>query len=160
MSSFVDRLKHGFCNLTIFRGRDTRGQFLPFLCVVLAGVLVVSLVLGAALTSPSESGPSDPQSSESTRQLINTAIVAIVGLSVFLGASVSRRLRDTGRNAAWSVLPLPFMVLSVVGFADGASQFVDQEGPGIDFFLPTLGMVVMSAFALCVVGWFTTRPTA
>jgi uncharacterized membrane protein YhaH (DUF805 family) len=88
--------------LTDFRGREPRGEFWPYVGLVLAAAAIIAmaavsltLVLGGDAPSPSQ-------------EIVGNGAIAIVVIAL-LAASVARRLHDRGLSGAWGLMPLPFL---------------------------------------------------
>lgn len=140
-------------SLRQFAGTETRAQFWPWAGIVLAVSLLpfigsmVPTVLGTfdrmqqfAREHPDQvtvrSGPGhyEIQVHGSHPELMPDLTLAMTGLGVtavllilFLGAAISRRLRDAGWSGLWGLMPLPFLVFGMIFmpryFADERPDF-------------------------------------
>jgi uncharacterized membrane protein YhaH (DUF805 family) len=164
----MQMVRRGFANLLSFSGRDLRSEFWPYAGVVVAGSFIASWfamipVMGAISNGfpPAEShepvavyvDASSPQATAQTEvgaalfpnlgpMLAVTAALAllIVGL---LAAAVVRRLHDRGMRGLWGALPLPFLVLGLMGFPALLTSFER----GDEVLLLLISALVLNNFA-------------
>ena len=133
----------GFSKLTQFSGRDTRGEFWPYV----GAVFVLTFTLNAILTSWTVSqmfadlqsyAAAHPESVTTTVSpggysvrveeaapagmpmpdftLLFGCMIAFVLLNIaLLAAAVSRRLHDRSKSPFWGLLPVPFLLGGVIG---------------------------------------------
>ena len=130
----------GFSKLTQFSGRDTRGEFWPYVGAVIALVFIVqaigmSVVMADFMSEVEahiEAQPLlliDPSLPPNTVARVETAppmpdfriLGAVMGGTLvmaisLLAAAVSRRLHDRDKTAIWGLLPVPFVAVAAIGF--------------------------------------------
>ncbi|MCX5513310.1 DUF805 domain-containing protein [Kaistia algarum] len=160
-------------NVARFRGRDSRSRFWPYaiLIVVLTSISAAKVMM-PELTSSIErthrfaiENP-DKATIEShaggyTVHLrgfypelmprldkILPGLAAVLGVGVILlAASISRRLHDSGRTAAWMLLPIPMLVIGLVLFATLFAVFMAGEFEFNFLFIGLFVVLLLNNFA-------------
>jgi len=153
-------LKHNLVRLTDFDGRETRGQFWPWVgCVFALAFIGYGIVFGSMMkatvskmqrfatdhpdqaTVVSSPGSysisiegSHPELMPQFGSLFPLVGGLIVVLVVLLAAAVSRRLHDRGRSALWGLSPLPFVAFAMVGMNVLFGQLGSGTEPDIRLF--------------------------
>lgn len=139
--TFGAAIKHGFSNLTNFKGRDTRSEFWwysLFLTLLSIPVTIIIMIIGAAALAP-VIGSIDPDTGEIGNEAAGGFVAAmgvIYGLTFLFGIAVFflllaawvRRLHDAGYSGHWlwlslaglSIVPLIFAILDT---QNGANQW-------------------------------------
>jgi uncharacterized membrane protein YhaH (DUF805 family) len=124
--------KHLRC-LTQFSGRESRGEFWPWVGVTIALYLLLFMgsvaLLFAQISSGNEESPVPVLSLMFTMNEI--AIAAILAL---LAAAVVRRLHDSNRTGAWGLLPLPSLVIALVLMPEISAGTPNNPEPDMDLF--------------------------
>lgn len=121
----------GFRSLTIFSGRDRRGQFWPYAGVVVVLIYVFSgvggvLAMGSVLTGTEVM----PDFTAFFAVIAGTFLISII----LLAAAVSRRLHDTGKSALFGLTPVPFIVICCVLFPAMMQEMMVAEEPNMGLF--------------------------
>lgn len=122
----------GFRSLTVFSGRDRRGQFWPYAGVVVALIYVFSgiagvLAMGSMLTGTEVM----PDFTAFFAVIAGTLLISIV----LLAAAVSRRLHDTGKSALFGLMPVPFIVIYCAVFPAMMQDMMVAEEPDAGLFI-------------------------
>lgn len=151
----------GFRSIARFSGRDTRGQFWPYVAVVFTLVFVTSgiamaYVMSGIFTEMQQFAAEHPEAATIRSSPGNYSIsvdashpeapmpdvgpflatlAATVLMAVgLLAAAVSRRLHDSGRRAFWGLMPLPFLLVGLMGFPVLMSRMTASEEPDLGLF--------------------------
>lgn len=135
-------VKHNLTRLTVFKGRETRGQFWPWAGAVLGSAFVVwfatvALMISGAVAKVQAFAAAHPEQAQVITVGGSTSIeikgdhpeltpdfsmggwiMGAIGLVVvvLIAAAVSRRLHDCGRSAFWALAPLPFLAFGLNAF--------------------------------------------
>ncbi len=154
----------GFSKLTQFAGRDTRGEFWPYVGAVIALVFLVQ-AMGASLMMADLIGKAqaytdaqpvlviDPDLPPDTPVRIEAAPPAlppppmpdfrilggVMGVTSILAvsllaAAVSRRLHDRNMTALWGLMPVPFLGVAAVGFPLMMADMMTNMVPNLSMF--------------------------
>lgn len=136
--SLIGSIKYHLTNLTNFPGRETRGQFWPYAGVVVAlsfaGMAAVMMPeMNASFARMQRFAAEHPELATVTQGpgsysisirgnhpelmpdigLMMTMMGVVFAVVVaLLAAAVARRLHDRGKNAAWGLMPIPFIVFA------------------------------------------------
>ena len=160
----------GFSKLTQFSGRDTRGEFWPYVGIVVALVFLVQAMgmswvmadlIGKAqaytdaqpvlLIDPdlppdtpvrieAEPPPLPPPPTPDFRILGGVMGVTVVLAISLLAAAVSRRLHDRNMTALWGLTPVPFLGIAAIGFPIMMTDMMASETPNLGLF----GLLVLN----------------
>ena len=136
------RVSYHLANLTRFEGRDSQAVFLAWgmMGVQVAGFAMVLAIAPVALEIAGFASPLFGGQA----WIVSTALVlvVVVGLFALMGASIARRLHDSGRSLVWAVPPA--VLLTLVGplmpyiFAQ-----VPDDGVAPDGFSALTGLIVV-----------------
>lgn len=151
----------GFSKLTQFAGRDTRGEFWPYVAAVIALTFILNAVLmswvmsqvfadvqtyaaahpegvtttvspGSYSVSVNDGTPGAPMPNFT---LFGGSMVVFILLNVgLLAAAVSRRLHDRNMTALWGLMPLPFLGIAAIGFPIMMTDMMASETPNFGLF--------------------------
>ncbi|NBW06700.1 MAG: DUF805 domain-containing protein [Caulobacteraceae bacterium] len=147
-------IKHNLSRLTDFKGRETRGQFWPWVACVFAGFCAAWFVAMATVMATtfgkmqawaeahpeqaivtSEGGSTSVYISGSAPGVVpdfGLLLLVLGGLVVvivaLLAAAVTRRLHDCSRSAFWGLAPLPFLAFGLTAMNVMMRQTI--YGPG------------------------------
>jgi uncharacterized membrane protein YhaH (DUF805 family) len=133
----VDQIRYNLARLAQFGGRDTRGQFWPFVAAVvaldfvitpIAMVPLIARMQQVAMAHPDQATiaagtasyaitlhGAHPELGESVRGFTLAMAVMSVVTFALLSAAVVRRLHDGGRTGFWGLLPIPFLATGMIG---------------------------------------------
>ncbi|MFY0638990.1 DUF805 domain-containing protein [Maricaulis maris] len=127
-------------NLTRFEGRDPQAVFLPWgmMGVQVAGFAMVLAIAPVALEVAGVASPLFG----GRAWIVSTALVLLVVIALFvlMGASITRRLHDSGRSLVWAVPPA--LLLTLVGslMPYSFAQMPD-DGASPDGFFALMGLI-------------------
>lgn len=165
----VAAVRYGARNLFRFTGRDSRRLFWPFGLCVVGLVYVVTTALAQATVlqgmfqiyhasqrGGNEAGQAFAETFARMEALWLPYAISEAVAVLLLAAAVTRRLHDRGWSGAWALIPLPFLVLAIVGMPgafDRAMTGVNDPGDpqGLVFlagplaFLMLIGLGVLLA---------------
>jgi len=133
----VDQIRYNLARLVQFGGRETRGQFWPFVAAVIALDFVITPIamvpLIARMQRVAAAHPEQATIAAGTGSYSITlhgahpelndgvlgfalamAVMSVVTVAL-LSAAVVRRLHDGGRTGIWGLLPLPFLATGMIG---------------------------------------------
>ena len=171
-------LKHNATRLLDFSGRETRGQFWPWVaCVFIVTFIGYGAVFGSVMAGTigkmqafAETNPdqatvvSTPGSYSISIEGSHPELMPDFGLMfsmmggmvavlvVLLAAAVARRLHDRGRSALWGLAPLPFIGFAMFGMSALFVQMDSGGEPNIGlFFAIFLNNMVYLAVLLTLV---------
>ena len=140
--TMFQRVSYHLANLTRFEGRDSQAVFLAWgmMGVQVAGFAMVLAIAPVALEIAGFASPLFGGQA----WIVSTALVlvVVVGLFALMGASIARRLHDSGRSLVWAVPPA--VLLTLVGplmpyiFAQ-----VPDDGATPDGFYALSGLIVV-----------------
>lgn len=132
----------GFSKLTQFSGRDTRGEFWPYVGAVIAltfvlNALLMGWVMNQIFADLQAYAAAHPESVTTTvspgsysvsvnegatgapvpdfTPFFGGMIVFVVLNIGLLAAAVSRRLHDRNKSALWGLMPVPFLLFGMIG---------------------------------------------
>ena len=126
-----------FRRLADFSGREDRSSFWPYAALVYGIMTLCSMVamfplmmsMSRAVEQAAASGGKPPLPPFGGF-IAGVTVVTLIGIA-FYAAAVSRRLHDSGFSAPWGLMPLPFLLFSMVRMSDFfASVGVDQPDMG------------------------------
>ncbi len=128
MSEKVGLWAH-FGRLFDFKGREDRASFWPYAALVYGvmtfGTVIVIILLMRSLTFSSDhAAPAMPDFGLFINGMILTAVIAVL----LYAAAVVRRLHDAGLSGLWGLMPLPFLIFSMVKMRSVFMSF--GAGPG------------------------------
>jgi len=86
--------------LTAFSGREPRGEFWPYVGLVIAASMIAMVLITVIFILSAN----DPLESD-----IAWVIALSIAVIALLAAAVARRLHDRGLSGVWGLLPLPFL---------------------------------------------------
>jgi uncharacterized membrane protein YhaH (DUF805 family) len=140
MSGYGESIRHNLRSLTRLSGRDRRSQFWPYAATVVILSMVVDWVVMIPLTM---AGFVQVQNAEAAGAVPNAALQAdkfllataawLILIVALLAAAIVRRLHDRGMRGWWGLLPLPFVVMGLVGMGVFIHEF-DTRLPDMRIF--------------------------
>ena len=141
MSGFLASIRYNLAHLARFPGRETRGEFWPYVAflfilqtIVVFAILVPIVVdmmvrvqrfviehpqgLPPANAGPGPYGPGMPVLPPELMPDFAGMMMPMAALNLafvlLVGAAVVRRLHDRDMSGLWALLPLPFMILGQI----------------------------------------------
>lgn len=138
MSTTVGLMAH-FGRLFDFKGREDRASFWPYAALVYGIMTVCTMIMMMLLMQPmtfssDQTNSLMPDLSLFAGGMLLTAVVALV----LYAAAVARRLHDAGLSGLWGLMPLPFLIVSMVQmrnlFTSFGSGSVAMDGFYLIFF--------------------------
>lgn len=135
----------GFRSLTVFSGRDRRGQFWPYAGIVVVLVYVFSGVGGVLAMGPVLTGAEVIP--DFTAFFLVMAVTFALAVAL-LAAAVSRRLHDTGKSALFGLMPVPFIVSSCTLFPIMMGTMTETAEPSLALFFLTFISNILYMVAL------------
>lgn len=145
--TMFQRVSYHLANLTRFEGRDSQAVFLAWgmMGVQVAGFAMVLAIAPVALEIAGFASPLFGGQA----WIVSTALVlvVVVGLFALMGASIARRLHDSGRSLVWAVPPA--VLLTLVGslmpysFAQMLNDGASPDGATPDGFSALTGLIVV-----------------
>jgi len=135
MSEEVGLWAH-FGRLFDFKGREDRASFWPYAALVYGimtvGTVIVTILLMGSLTfSSDQAAPAMPDFGLFFNGMMLTAVIAVV----LYAAAVVRRLHDAGLSGLWGLMPLPFLIFSMVKMRGVFTSFGAEPGAMDGFYL-------------------------
>jgi uncharacterized membrane protein YhaH (DUF805 family) len=148
-----------FRMLFVFSGRENRSSFWPYAAAVFAGSVVLSMLavipsMYTAMRSMQDYAERHPENVTISRGPGHYSIrvhggdfspdfgpmLWMMGLAFFVAvilyaAAVTRRLHDTGRSGWWGMMPLPFIIFSLIAMPHAFASAAGGEAPGLALFL-------------------------
>jgi len=146
----------GFRSLTVFSGRDRRGQFWPYAGVVvvltylLAGVggaLIMNSIMAELPLAMADGGTGQTFMPDFTAFFLVMAATFALAI-ILLAAAVSRRLHDTGKSALFGLMPIPFIVISCTFFPIMMRTVTEAAEPNLALFFLTFISNILYMVAL------------
>lgn len=128
MSKKVGLWAH-FDRLIDFKGREDRASFWPYAALVYGimtvGTVIVMILLMRSLTFSSDQvAPAMPDFGALIDGMMITSVIAVL----LYAAAAVRRLHDAGLSGLWGLMPLPFLIFSMVKLRSAFTSF--GVGPG------------------------------
>lgn len=137
MAKVVASIGRGLGGVTRFSGRDTPGQFWPWaifvfilstiasFTIMLPPMMRAMLTMFRTLDEANRAGSPEPSPEEVSQAFMTQyaaelemlalpmAAVNLVS-ALLLAAAIVRRLHDRDRTGLWALMPLPFMLISIL----------------------------------------------
>lgn len=143
--TMFQRVSYHLANLTRFQGRDSQAVFLAWgmMGVQVAGFAMVLAIAPVAL----EIAGIPLFGGQAWIASTGLVLVVILGLFALMGASIARRLHDSGRSLVWAVPPA--VLLTLVGplmpyiFAQVPDDGASPDGATPDGFYALNGLIVV-----------------
>lgn len=138
MSATVGLWEH-FRRLTDFRGREDRASFWPYAALVYGLMTIGSVAIMIVAMNSVMPGTSDGMAEVSAPAfpdmgMFFVGIMILTAVAVLLyAAAVARRLHDRGLSGLWGLMPLPFLLFSMIMMRDFFGSFGSAH-PNIDRF--------------------------
>ena len=138
MSATVGLREH-FSKLIDFGGREDRASFWPYAALVYGLMTVVSVAVMFAVMRSFMPGANDITADVSTSTFLDMGMffvgmmILTAVLILLYAAAVARRLHDAGLSGFWGLMPLPFLLFSMVRTRDLFSSFASNQ-PDMDRF--------------------------